>query len=346
MRVSVALATYNGRQHIEKLLDSLAKQRHLPLELVVGDDCSNDDTVALLQQFASHSPFPVRISVNTSRLGYADNFLAVATDCIGDVVAFCDQDDVWHSDKLSAVVEGFSSSSDVDLVAHYSSVVDASGASLGRTFPRTGLAGRYPVGTLPLDHFPGFALTVKRELFAAASHRLRPSGGDPRAGLLSHDIWVWLLAGSIGESLILPAELVSYRQHDNLFGDLHVTRSERLRRTLAAGGPTYDSQAEDWQLLASYLESLASLWHEVGRVEWSENAVERASRFRARAARSWARSDLYMLRRRRDALLRYAELLHAGTYRAMISDGCVSRYAPLKDLLSILFRRLPIHGEV
>ena len=345
MRVSVALATYNGAQYIEQLLDSLAAQQHLPFELVVGDDCSNDDTVALLQRFASRSPFPVRVSVNPRRFGYADKFLAVATECVGDVVAFCDQDDVWHSDKLSAVVEGFGSSEDIVLVAHYARVVDASGAGLGRTFPRTSLSGRYSTKTLPLDHFPGFALTVKRELFTAAPHGLRPSGDDPRAGLLSHDTWVWLLARCIGESLIVPDRLVSYRQHENLFGDLYVTRMEQLRRTLKAGGPTYDNQAEHWRVLSSYLETLASQWSEVGRLDWAENAVERASRFRARAERSQARSDLYMSRRRHIALQRYADLHHAGTYQAMIVDGLISRHAPLKDLLSVLFRRLPIHSK-
>jgi glycosyltransferase involved in cell wall biosynthesis len=342
VRVSVALATYSGSQYIEQLLNSLATQQHLPLELVVGDDCSNDDTVALLQRFASRSPFPVRISVNPMRLGYADNFLAVAADCVGDVVAFCDQDDVWHSDKLTAVVEGFGSSKEIVLVAHYARVVDASGSSLERTFPRTDLSGRYSTKTLPLDHFPGFTLAVKRELFAAAPHGLRPAGGDPRAGMLGHDLWVWLLAGCIGESLILPDKLVSYRQHENLFGDSHVTRMERVRRALNAGGATYDSQAEYWRVLASYLETLASRWSEVGRFDWAENAVERAGRFHARAEGSRARSDLYLSRRRRDALRYYVDLHHAGTYQAMIEDGLISRHAPLKDLLSLLFRRLPI----
>ena len=48
--LSVALATYNGGRHLRAQLDSLATQRVLPLELVVADDGSTDDTLAILEE--------------------------------------------------------------------------------------------------------------------------------------------------------------------------------------------------------------------------------------------------------------------------------------------------------
>ena len=46
MRVSIAMATYNGSAYVAEQLDSFARQTRLPDELVICDDCSTDDTVA------------------------------------------------------------------------------------------------------------------------------------------------------------------------------------------------------------------------------------------------------------------------------------------------------------
>ncbi|MCE0745352.1 glycosyltransferase, partial [Acetobacter sicerae] len=100
MKISVALATYNGAQYLREQLDSIAKQTILPFELVVSDDGSTDQTLDIILDFASTVSFPVRILENKQKLGYRRNFLHVAKACYGEAVAFCDQDDIWHNDKL------------------------------------------------------------------------------------------------------------------------------------------------------------------------------------------------------------------------------------------------------
>src|SRR6478736_4267246 len=76
--VSVAMATYNGARHIQQQLDSLAAQSYLPAELVISDDRSEDDTLAIIQDFAESAPFPVALHVNSDRLGYRRNFMKAA----------------------------------------------------------------------------------------------------------------------------------------------------------------------------------------------------------------------------------------------------------------------------
>jgi glycosyltransferase involved in cell wall biosynthesis len=102
MPISVALATYNGARYLREQLESLVVQRVRPAELVVGDDGSNDDTPLILQAFAQTAPFPVRFMPKGERRGFADNFLGIAAACTHDLVAFCDQDDVWLPGKLEA----------------------------------------------------------------------------------------------------------------------------------------------------------------------------------------------------------------------------------------------------
>ena len=53
VRISVALATYNGEKYLPDQLDSLLRQALLPAELVVGDDGSTDRTLDILEDFAS-----------------------------------------------------------------------------------------------------------------------------------------------------------------------------------------------------------------------------------------------------------------------------------------------------
>src|ERR1700730_9787095 len=105
MSVSIAMATYNGEQHIKRQLESLAVQTHPPRELVVTDDASDDHTVLVLTSFGKHAPFPVRVYRNSTRLGYRRNFMLAASLCNSELIAFCDQDDVWYPEKLATCVE-------------------------------------------------------------------------------------------------------------------------------------------------------------------------------------------------------------------------------------------------
>ncbi len=105
--VAIALATYNGERYLSELLESLASQEHLPCELVVCDDRSSDDTVALLREFSDRAPFPVRVEVNERNLGATKNFEQAIALCDADLIALCDQDDIWLPKKLLRAVETF-----------------------------------------------------------------------------------------------------------------------------------------------------------------------------------------------------------------------------------------------
>ena len=98
--ISIALATYNGDKFLEEQLNSLNSQSCQPDQLIVCDDGSIDKTVEILDEFAKHATFEVSIHRNPSRLGYRKNFVKAACLCSSDLIAFCDQDDIWEEDKL------------------------------------------------------------------------------------------------------------------------------------------------------------------------------------------------------------------------------------------------------
>jgi glycosyltransferase involved in cell wall biosynthesis len=215
--ISIALATYNGEAYLGDLLTSLVRQTYLPVELVVVDDASVDGTVATVEAFARDAPFAVRLVKKLENHGYVTTFLHAAQLCNSQLVAFCDQDDVWCVDKLARCASIFSSSRAPSVLAHAARAVDSDLNDLGFTTPRRPLFRRYPPGSsLIMGTFLGFTLVFKREVLSYLPSTYFPARELARFG---HDDWVIFLAG-LGEGLLqIPDVLALYRQHGhNLFG--------------------------------------------------------------------------------------------------------------------------------
>lgn len=104
MKISIAMATYNGENYILEQLESFVMQTRQPDELVITDDCSTDSTIDVLKNFQKNAPFTVKIYINESNLGYTQNFNKALLLCSGDLVFLSDQDDVWFDDKLEYMV--------------------------------------------------------------------------------------------------------------------------------------------------------------------------------------------------------------------------------------------------
>ena len=97
--ISVAMCTYNGDKYLWEQLQSIASQTRFPHELVICDDRFTDSTTDIIRDFTGSAPFPVRLHINPANLGAAAkgitrNFEQASRLCTGDLIAFCDQDDV------------------------------------------------------------------------------------------------------------------------------------------------------------------------------------------------------------------------------------------------------------
>jgi glycosyltransferase involved in cell wall biosynthesis len=110
MKISVALATYNGEKFIIEQLQSLLEQTLAADEVIVKDDCSTDHTVLLVNEFIekNHLTEKWKCSVNGTNKGFAENFKGAIDETTGDLIFCCDQDDIWlpdHIEKMAAVME-------------------------------------------------------------------------------------------------------------------------------------------------------------------------------------------------------------------------------------------------
>ena len=133
MRISIALCSWNGAIFLREQLASLAGQSRLPDELIVCDDGSTDETATVVERFTSSSPFPVRLFRNPTRLGTVKNFEQAIAKCGGEIIFLCDQDDVWHREKIAAVSHAFEHDDELAALFTNARQIDESGAVMERS---------------------------------------------------------------------------------------------------------------------------------------------------------------------------------------------------------------------
>jgi glycosyltransferase involved in cell wall biosynthesis len=90
LRVSVAMATYNGARFLGPQLESILDQHRQPDELVIVDDSSTDETMEVSETFKRRARFSVRVLANERNLGSTATFERAIQECSGDVVALGD----------------------------------------------------------------------------------------------------------------------------------------------------------------------------------------------------------------------------------------------------------------
>ena len=107
MKKSVAMATYNGEAFIIEQLESIRTQTEPVDEVRICDDQSKDATVQIVQQYIEkhHLAPNWSITTNEKNLGYASNFMKAVSLTDGDIVFFCDQDDIWLSDRVEKMTK-------------------------------------------------------------------------------------------------------------------------------------------------------------------------------------------------------------------------------------------------
>ena len=247
--ISVAMATYNGARFVTEQLDSIAGQTQLPVEVVICDDRSTDETVSILENFAAKAPFRVTLHRNDEQLGYRLNFKKAVSFCTGELIAFCDQDDVWHPDKLKTLSAQFG---EPEVMLAYSNawVTDDK-----LNHVRLKLEEAQELRSLALQPIDPFKYNCygMLQMFRGDLRRyddLWSQTVDHNAGnmLMAHDQWYYFLAQLLGEIRFVDAPLVKYRQHSsNLYG----IASKRTRWTRLMEKLKHHGAENEWHAAGS-----------------------------------------------------------------------------------------------
>ncbi|HQZ13073.1 MAG TPA: glycosyltransferase family 2 protein [Devosia sp.] len=214
-KITVLLATYNGARFLDEQLASLAAQDVPHFDIVVSDDGSTDGTLDILGRWRKGwNKGTVKVRSGPAK-GFAENFRSLLlTPGISDgYVAFCDQDDVWDPDKLSAAVAALAGESGPAVYGARTRLVDEQNKDIGYS---------------PLfERQPSFRNAIVQSYAGGNTMTLNPAAAAlvtescKRTGFVSHDWWSYLLVtGAGGRAIYDPQSHIAYRQHEsNLVGN-------------------------------------------------------------------------------------------------------------------------------
>ena len=221
--IDVLLAAYNGEKYLGEQLASLRAQTWRDFRVLMQDDGSTDATPRLLEEAARADSRFVLASEQGRHLGASGNFCSLMHQADADLIALCDQDDVWEEDRLSACAAAMADAQErwgaaTPLLAHSdAALTDASGQVTQASFFR---ASGWDPGAVSLprllvqNNVTGCTVLINRALLLLA----RPDAPVPM-----HDWYLAQCAAAAGHIVFVPRPLVRYRQHG--------------RNTIGAAGP-------------------------------------------------------------------------------------------------------------
>ena len=243
MRISIALCTYNGRRHVEELLQSIAIQSVQPDEMFISDDASSDGTVALLEYFAKSQSFPVHINKSGLTRGVNKNYEYTLGKCTGDLIFIADQDDVWDVNKIQ-ILSDIAIQADHCAVFSNAEMIDDQGVALKSNIwdyfqfeHDKDSNNEYLIQrTLLSNIVTGSTLALKKEV-------LKWILPFPSSDLFLYDEWLALILLTLPHRILVPCEtpVMKYRMHERQF-------TAKLRTSVEPKFPF------NWELNFTYIE--------------------------------------------------------------------------------------------
>ncbi len=209
MVISVVIATYNGERFIKKQLESIYGQSVQPDEVIICDDGSTDTTADIVRGFIGEKQVKNWVLYeNDVNKGFKLNFLQALKKATGDIVFLCDQDDIWHPEKIKLMKEVMEQDDKVSLLAcSYTEFMDDvpkdsfvagdGGAGLKRKVD-------LPVNLLTVP-YPGCSYCVRRDFL----HKCFSYWVDT----CPHDAILWRYATLLGEAYTYDMSLFMWRKH-------------------------------------------------------------------------------------------------------------------------------------
>ena len=225
--VAVMMSSYNGELFIEEQINSVLRQSDVDVHLYIRDDGSTDKTIRILQEYSDMDNVTVEYGRN---VGVGNSFMDLLWSIPDtyDYYSFCDQDDVWETDKLIAAVTRLSTESGCALYASSLECVDINNNSIGIKFEPGREFDSTLLSAICRNQCFGCTQVFNKELFLLLYSR------RPAKQLLQtkfHDAWVSVSAAAAGRILYDRESHIRYRRHGrNYNNSMNPGRVEKWKR--------------------------------------------------------------------------------------------------------------------
>lgn len=209
MEISIIVSTFNGEQYIDEQLESLRTQPRQPDEVLIFDDCSTDRTVDICNRFIDRTGLTNwSVIRNDQNKGWKKNFIDGLSAAKGDLIFFCDQDDIWKDDKIAEMSQIMESRSEIDVLTSNCEAFYPDGTTVVRPEPENGEVIKQPLDKRVFNtKYPGCTYCIRRGIAKQAVKYWQPD--------FPHDALLWRMAMFKGSLYSYNKSLIRWRRHND-----------------------------------------------------------------------------------------------------------------------------------
>lgn len=223
--ISVLMITYNHEPFLKEAIEGiLMQQTDYSVELVIGEDCSTDNTLAICEKYQIKHPDIIRLLTSKRNIGMMGNFIRTIKACKGKYIAFCEGDDYWTDPyKLQKQVDFLEANPGYSICGHNVDVnVEYEKAHQAGWVGDLGISdikeGSYGTSDLLKGLWIGTASIVfRKEMLSLPKWIKRVANAD--------QVILQLLSLK-GDLFIMRKKMAAYRRHD---GGIHASDNHNYK---------------------------------------------------------------------------------------------------------------------
>ncbi|MBR3133524.1 MAG: glycosyltransferase family 2 protein [Clostridia bacterium] len=204
-KVIILMSTYNGEKYLKEQIDSLVMQTYKNINILIRDDGSSDKTVEIIKDYQRR--FNNIFLINGSNIGFINSFFELLKNANeADYYAYCDQDDVWMTDKIERAVKFLDKINKDKPVLYFS---NSDYYDVDMNFIAT-------AETKKIYNFRNSlveCVTQGMTMVINAKTRQYIIEHVPQ-NCLYHDWWTYMICSGFGEIVYDDKSLVKYRRHN------------------------------------------------------------------------------------------------------------------------------------
>ena len=217
--VSVCMITYNHARYIAEAIEGVIMQRStFPIELIISDDCSTDNTRDICETYQNRYPEILKLLPKEEKnFGVMANFVNTLLKCNGKFIALCEGDDYWTDPyKLQKQVDFLEANKDFIICLHDTIEVNEKGEFLKHRSDNFNLINEKKpqiASEIPVDWF----LRTRGNFIHTSSFLFRNIISDlsfiNTGKIISGDMLLLFLLLKNGRAQYLPESMSAYRHH-------------------------------------------------------------------------------------------------------------------------------------
>jgi glycosyltransferase involved in cell wall biosynthesis len=207
------MITYNHELYIAKAIEGVLNQKtNFLFELVIGEDCSTDNTKKIVLEYQRKFPHIIKVITSSNNVGMIKNSIRTALACDGKYIAYCEGDDYWHNpDKLQIQVDFLEHNPEYGMVHSNADLFDTRSGKLHDSYLKLIAdlddANAYFEILTDTRHVFTPTVCVRRDLLVDIIKN-NPECSSER--FLMGDLQIWLEISHVSKVKYFPESLATY----------------------------------------------------------------------------------------------------------------------------------------